>query len=106
MKLNNVLINEEAKEQGYLSKYLSDFPHCSKSVEYGFQKGAEFILQNIIPKWIELKKEFPPQSEENLAYLVKWKDGDIWVSVWVNDTNSFIDDGVSHWMPLPNPPSL
>jgi len=61
-------------------------------------------------EWISVKDNPPPINKEVLTYNTHAKyenkvnaayyDGeDFWY-----DRNSFLVKGVSHWMPLPNPP--
>ena len=49
-----------------------------------------------VQQWIPVTERLPEKNGEHI--LVCYKDG------WVCDQYTPVDDGVTHWMPLPEPP--
>ena len=47
-------------------------------------------------KWIPVTERLPEKTGEHI--LVCYSDG------WISDQYTPVDDGVTHWMPLPEPP--
>lgn len=59
-------------------------------------------------KWIDVKKEVPPQREEVLiatkAYTTTaMRNNETWIDFW-NELQSFDANEVTHWAYLPEPP--
>ena len=64
--------------------------------------GIGFVVDNLIAngvtvqEWISVKDRLPEKIGEHI--LVCYSDG------WVCDQYTPVDAGVTHWMPLPQPP--
>jgi hypothetical protein len=50
-------------------------------------------------QWISVKDQLP---ENNKEYLVYCKHG-VYIDHFLPSLKSFVNDGVTHWMPLPEP---
>ncbi len=57
---------------------------------------ADYLMENTVQKWIPVTERLPEKDGEHI--LVCYKDG------WVCDQYTPVDRGVTHWMPLPEPP--
>ena len=70
-------------------------PEC-KTERFG--EIADYLIANgvTVQKWIPVTERLPEKYGEHI--LVCYKDG------WVCDQYTPVDDGVTHWMPLPEPP--
>jgi hypothetical protein len=60
-------------------------------------KLADHLISNgvIAQEWISVEDRLPEEGEH---ILVCYSDG------WICDQYTPFDDGVTHWMPLPEPP--
>lgn len=54
----------------------------------------------VIPHWIPVTERLP---EENVAVLT-WGEQAVVLIDWHRNGKWFVTDGVTHWMPLPDPP--
>ena len=73
--------------------YLQGDGHDSMSVNF-----ADHLIANgvTVNEWISVKDRLPDKDGEHI--LVCYSDG------WICDQFTPVDDGVTHWMPLPQPP--
>jgi len=99
-------IEEKAKEIAEYSKYLSDFPHHERSVEYGAVEMANWLLSHL---WIPVEEKLPdPIENEHISDYVfvtngTWSDAfryDFSKQYWI-DYLSNSHWGITHWMPIP-----
>ena len=72
-----------------LSWNWGDYPDVEATTDYLIANGVT------VQKWIPVTERLPKNGE---AILTCYWDG------WICDQYSPVDDGVTHWMPLPEPP--
>ena len=71
--------------------------NCGYVDEHPAEKLADHIFANgvTVQEWISVEDRLPEDGEH---ILVRYSDD------WICDEYSPVDDGVTHWMPLPRPP--
>lgn len=66
------------------------------------------VLQSKVPNWVSVEDELPDIVEKVLVYnrgqiFTAWRTNfSKPIGAW--DSYDFITDGITHWMPLPEPP--
>ena len=60
-------------------------------------------------EWIKCSERMPEELDDVLVtdgdnIEMKWWDGDDWDS-WAERNSNICSDDVTHWMPLPTPPT-
>lgn len=96
-KLIDILVNLDTygcEECQKCASFKYDLPCNDKCF---CEKTADHLLANgvTIQRWIPVTERLPRNGEHILVY---YSDG------WICDQYSPVDGGVTHWMPLPEPP--
>ena len=85
---------------------------CSKTFRMGFEVGAMWADANPKSSWISVNERLPPEEKDGLSIKVlvvsnknkiAFSRYDYDVGGWIS---SVLDIEFTHWMPLPEPPSL
>ena len=72
---------------------------------------ADYLLDNgvTVQEWISVTERLPESGKESVLIALRWGEVDIgwcedgrWRSEFVNE---YEDGEVTHWMPLPKPPT-
>lgn len=62
-------------------------------------------IPKINPEWISIEKRFPADMQEVIVYQDFGNHCDMAVVQWDREIKRFhVMNGVTHWLPLPNPP--
>lgn len=69
---------------------------CAGTADYWEQKYKALLNER---QWIRMDERFPDEEGE---YLVAWIHGEV-SSIELCDLQD-IDEAITHWMPLPEPP--
>ena len=81
------------------------------ATEQAYRNGYEEGKRDAEPKWISVTERLPQNFVSVLAYipcehpLPTVKEAYLADGSWVTRTSLFFTKEVTHWMPLPNPPT-
>ena len=66
------------------------------ATELAYKNGYANGYADATPKWIPVSERLQEKTGEHI--LVCYSDG------WICDQYTPVDEGVTHWMPIPEPP--